>query len=603
MVPRSRTSARWSRGGDDRPILELVGVDPELGPSPGRWPEVGSLDVDDLMEELRARAAVARRSHEQLEALLDAVTAVSADLELPVVLGRIVRSACALVNAKYGALGVLSPDGEHLVEFVTHGVSPEERERIGDPPRGHGILGLLIRDPRPRRLPDIAAHPDSYGFPPNHPPMRSFLGTPIRIRDQVFGNLYLAERQGGEHEFTQADESMLVALASAAGFAIDNARLFERKEQQRRWGQAISELTRSLLESQVEQTVFDEVVERACTLAGSRLCAIALWSEDGHSSIQALHRRDAAWPAVTLMPNAPDLDAAPWPEVLTSGQELLLVPGPDPGVAQRVASDLAEAGGTTAGPTAVVPLAAGPGSLGHLLLQWPPGQEDAASSMMPDLSTFARQVALGLTAARARHDRAMVALLEDRDRIARDMHDHVIQRLFATGLSLQAAARLAVHPVVQSRIDEAVDSLDVAIRDIRSTIFGLRDGVIIDDVVTQLHELLDAYTPSLGFDPRLELDGDLTTLDPAVVSDVMAVVREGISNVSRHAYATAATVQVHVGPSLRVVITDDGKGIGEVARRSGLANLERRAAVRDGTFEAVSVEPSGTRTTWEVPLW
>jgi GAF domain-containing protein len=175
------------------------------------------------MEELQARAGAARRSHEQLEALLDAVTAVSANLELPLVLGRIVRSACALVNARYGALGVLSPDGEHLVEFVTHGISPEERARIGDLPRGHGILGLLIRDPRPRRLADISAHPDSYGFPPNHPPMHSFLGAPIRIRDEVFGNLYLAERKGGG-EFTQSDEAMLVALASGGIDKRDNRR-------------------------------------------------------------------------------------------------------------------------------------------------------------------------------------------------------------------------------------------------------------------------------------------------------------------------------------------------------------------------------------------
>jgi signal transduction histidine kinase len=579
-----------------------VGEEPKGERIQGRWSDNASLDVDDLMEELQSRASAARRSHEQLEALLDAVTAVSANLELSEVLGRIVRSACALVNARYGALGVLSPDGEHLVEFVTHGVSPEERARIGDLPRGHGILGLLIRDPRPRRLSDISAHPDSYGFPPNHPPMRSFLGTPIRIRDEVFGNLYLAERRGGT-EFTQADEAMLVALASAAGFAIDNARLYERKEQQRQWGQAISELTRSLLESPAEDAVFTPLVERACALAGAQLCAISLETEDGGSLVRALHRSDGpAETQATSPPAWPALAGEAWSEVLGSGLDLLLVPGPQPGAAQRVASDLAEAVGKVAGPTAVLPLAAGPGAIGHLLLMWEPGQEDAASQVMPDLSAFAQQVALGLIAARAHHDKALLAMLEDRDRIARDMHDLVIQRLFATGLSLQAAARFAVHPTVQSRLDEAVESLDVTIKEIRSTIFDLHAKAATGDVESQLRDLLQTYTPSIGFSPALDLRGDLRLLDPAVAVDLMAVVREGISNVSRHAQASSASVQVAVGAWLHVAISDDGLGISSSGRRSGLANLDRRASARSGTFEIEPVEPSGTRLTWAVPL-
>jgi signal transduction histidine kinase len=595
--PRPCRASRYRRAYPHR-----VGAEPKGERSQGRWSDNVSLDVDDLMEELQSRASAARRSHEQLEALLDAVTAVSANLELSEVLGRIVRSACALVNARFGALGVLSPDGEHLVEFVTHGISPEERARIGDLPRGHGILGLLIQDPQPRRLSDISAHPDSYGFPPNHPPMRSFLGTPIRIRDEVFGNLYLAERQGGT-EFSQADEAMLVALASAAGFAIDNARLYERKEQQRQWGQAISELTRSLLESPAEDAVFTPLVERVCALADAQLCAISLESEDGGSFVRALHSSDGPAGTDATFPAAwPALAGEAWSEVLGSGVDLLLVPGPQPGVAQRVAADLAAAAGKVAGPTAVLPLAAGLRPIGHLLLMWQPGQEDSASQVMPDLSAFAQQVALGLIAARAHHDKALVAMLEDRDRIARDMHDLVIQRLFATGLSLQAAGRFAVHPMVQNRLDEAVESLDVTIKEIRSTIFDLHAKVATGDVESQLREVLQAYAPSLGFSPALDLRGDLTLLDAAVAVDLMAVVREGISNVSRHAQASTASVEVTVGASLRVAIRDDGNGISDSGRRSGLANLERRAAARSGTIEIEPVEPSGTRLTWSVPM-
>jgi signal transduction histidine kinase len=568
----------------------------------GRWANSASLDVDDLLEELQARARAARRSHEQLEALLDAVTAVTTNLDLSVVLGRIVRSACSLVNARYGALGVLSPDGEHLVEFVTHGISPEERARIGDLPRGHGILGLLIRDPQPRRLADIAAHPDSYGFPPNHPPMHSFLGAPIRIRDEVFGNLYLAERRGGT-EFTESDEAMLVALASAAGFAIDNARLYERSQQQRLWEQASSDLTRSLLESSAEDEAFAPMVERVCILVGAQACAIALVDEDGGSSVRAMYRsgdgrEEPASAPVTVL----DLHAAHWAEVLGSGQELLLVPGSQPGAALAVATDLAEPAGKVPGPTAVLPITAGTGALGHLLVQWEPGDEDVASPVMVALSAFVQQIALGLIASRAHHDKARLAMLEDRDRIARDMHDLVIQRLFATGLSLQAAARLVVHPMVQSRLDEAVESLDGTIRDIRSTIFDLQAKTATADVESQLRDLLQTYVPGLGHTPVLTVQGDLDRLDAALASDLLAVVREGVSNVSRHASAASTEVHVSVRGALEVVIRDNGKGISAVGRRSGLANLESRATARSGSFAIESVEPSGTRLTWTVPL-
>src|ERR671920_2200067 len=192
--------------------------DPRSSGSP-EWPHLGALELDDLLGELRARAALSLRAQRRMAGLLDAVMAVSSDLDLPVVLSRIVSSACELVDAEYGALGVIGPDGERLVEFVTHGVSDAERALIGDLPHGAGVLGLLIRDPRPRRLQDIAAHEESYGFPPHHPPMHSFLGAPVSIREQVYGNLYLTEKRGAA-EFSEDDETILVALAAAAGVAI-----------------------------------------------------------------------------------------------------------------------------------------------------------------------------------------------------------------------------------------------------------------------------------------------------------------------------------------------------------------------------------------------
>ena len=275
------------------------------------------------MDELRARASAATRSHEQLEALLDAVTAVSADLELSDVLARIVRSACALVDARYGALGILAPDGQHLAEFLTHGLTPEEQHSIGHPPRGHGILGLLIRDPSPLRLANISEHPASHGFPPNHPSMRSFLGTPIHIRGEVFGNLYLSEKSGGK-EFSEGDEGLLVALAAAAGVAVDHARLYERAQRQREWAQAIGEVSQSLLESEAEDSALDLMAEQVVRLTGAHLCLVVLRDGQDVPVIRAIGREHPS----SSFAGGPDLAAQHWVEILGAGQELLLLPVP-----------------------------------------------------------------------------------------------------------------------------------------------------------------------------------------------------------------------------------------------------------------------------------
>ena len=551
------------------------------------------------MEELRTRADSAQRSHAQFRGLLDAVTAISEDLELSEVLQRIVRSACALVNARYGALGVLGPDGEHLMQFITHGVTADQRARIGDPPSGHGILGLLIRDPRPQRLTDISAHPDSHGFPPGHPPMTSFLGAPIRIRDEVFGNLYLAERQG-QAEFSESDEAMLVALAGAAGFAIDNARLYARSQQQTLWAESVNELTQSLLEGHDEDAALTLMAQHACRLTEARLGLVALRDEGTATvRVRALYEAEPterpvpwrSWPALETEED--------WPAVAGGADQVL--PGPVP--AQPLLATLLRLAGVDHDvPTAFVTISTGQRAIGHLLVHWRPGEDDAPERAMSVLRLFARQAALGLVAARAQEDRQHLAMLEERDRIARDMHDHVIQRLFATGLSLQAAARLAMHPVVRSRLDEAVTSLDEAIKVIRSTIFELHTVAPGGSLVDQLETVVTSWYPTLGFVPSLEVRGEPEQDDEGLRADVLAVVRESLANVSRHAEASTATVQVSFGDVLTVEVTDDGVGMTSTERRSGLANLEHRATVRSGTLTIDGVEPSGTRVRWTVPL-
>jgi signal transduction histidine kinase len=367
----------------------------------------------------------------EVQRILDAILAISSDLELPAVLQRIVQVTCDQTRARYGALGVLgapSAEGEILlVEFITQGIEPEVVRRIGSSPRGRGILGHLIHFPTPLRLDDLTLHPQSVGFPEGHPPMRTFLGVPIRIHDEVFGNLYLTEKRGGI-PFTAADETLVVALAGAAGVAIENARLHER--------------------------------------------------------IQEL------------------------------------------------------------------------------------------------------------------------ALLRDRERIARDLHDTVIQRLFATGLGLQGLSRLVGEVEVADRIQAAVDDLDATIREIRSVIFELQAHERGNHSVrVQVLALAAEMTPTLGFEPRVHFDGPIDTIvGPQLAEHLLTALRELLSNVTRHARATAVDIRVRAGPDVVLTVTDDGAGL-EGKRRSGhgLANLLGRAKSLGGSFSLQPGEEQGSIAVWSIP--
>jgi signal transduction histidine kinase len=362
-----------------------------------------------------------------LRQLLDAVMTVGSNLDLPSVLHHIIGSAVSLVDARYGALGVLDETGTGLSQFITVGLDEDARRAIGSLPKGHGILGLLILEPKPIRLPDLHEHPDSYGFPPNHPPMKSFLGVPIRVRDQVFGNLYLTDKTSAE-VFTDIDEELVVALAAAAGIAIENARL--------------------------------------------------------HLRVREL------------------------------------------------------------------------------------------------------------------------ALLEDRERIARDLHDTVIQRLFATGLRLQGAARLAERPELAERITQAVDDLDLTVKHIRTAIFGLEAsrraaGGLRHRVLALCAEAAGA----LGFDPHVLFDGPVDNSPEDAAIELLAVLREALANVARHAQAARVDVDVVADSDLTLRVVDDGRGLPEERRAAGrgLRNMDARASALGGTMVARSGSPAGTILEWRVP--
>lgn len=361
--------------------------------------------------------------------LLDSVLAIGSDLDLSTVLRRIVSGAVELVDASYGALGVLDPTGTRLSDFVTVGVSDDVHRSIGELPEGHGILGTLIVDAKPLRLTDLNAHPDSFGFPPHHPPMTSFLGVPVLVRDQVFGNLYLTDKRGAE-AFSELDEELVVGLAAAAGVAIENARLHARVHQ--------------------------------------------------------------------------------------------------------------------------------------------------------------------------------LAVVEDRERIARDLHDTVIQRLFASGMTLQSTVRLVrTDPeAAVERIEAAVDELDLTVKQIRTAIFGLEQSRYASGLRSEILVLVHESAAALGFEPRILLDGPIdVAVSDEVGVELLATLREALSNVARHAQSSHVDVVVTVDGDVTMRVSDDGIGppAEESPRGDGLRNMAARARRLGGTFEMRPNDPEGTVVEWRVP--
>ncbi|MFY1670820.1 GAF domain-containing protein [Plantactinospora sp. WMMB334] len=546
--------------------------------------------LDELLHEVLDRVGEVVTSRERLRALLTAVVGISTDLDLHSTLDRIVAAACRLVDARYAALGVIGPDRQ-LNEFITHGIDPETHARIGDLPHGRGVLGLLIADPRPVRMPDITKHPQSYGFPPNHPPMHSFLGVPIRIRDQVFGNLYLAEKQGAA-EFTDDDEEIVVALAAAAGVIIENARLFAVAHRRERWLAAAAEITGVLLGEVRRTDALRLIARRAREVAEADVAMVLLYDEEAGQFTVEVVDSDAAVDDLVGVVLAAD-DTA-FVEPVTRRR-------------QAVVESLAKAAPwpvtVGAGPGLLSPLTTGDALHGVLVVGYPSGQQAGTDVEGTLLATFAGQAALALERARAQEERELLVVLEDRERIARDLHDVVIQRLFAMGLQLQTVAPLAGRPDVRQRLNATVDDLDSTIRDIRQAIFELRTPMAAA-LRTEIRDLVAGAAGALGFRPVLEISGPVDSAVPdGTRPDLLAVLGEALSNAVRHARAGRVTVVVEVRDGgLCVRVTDDGVGTDPAQARSGLVNLRERAERHGGTFEIGRTEPTGTTLVWRVPL-
>ena len=366
----------------------------------------------------------------KLRRVLEATLLLEADLDLPSLLRHIVDEARSMTNARYGALGVLSEDGTELTEFVTVGMDADEEARIGPRPTGGGVLGLLISDPRPMRSAQLQDHDSSLGFPPNHPPMTSFLGVPIMVRDEVYGNLYLTDKIGWS-EFTSDDEALIGALAVAVGIAVDNARL--------------------------------------------------------HARVQE------------------------------------------------------------------------------------------------------------------------VAVYEERDRMARDLHDTVIQRLFAIGLSLQSLVSGSSEARDSERLTKAIADVDDTIRQVRTSIFELGSDGTGQGVRDQILSLLRELKPVVGFDIHASFNGPIDTIvNDSVKENLLAVIREAVTNIGRHAGASTTTVTVDASNGqCRLQVSDNGRGFPLQMTTDGglgLGNLRRRAEKLHGFFEIECPDAGGTALTWQVPL-
>jgi signal transduction histidine kinase len=549
--------------------------------------------LDELLAEVLTRVTGVLDAQERLRGLLDAVIGINADLSLERSLERIVTAACTLAGAEFGALGVLGGGpGRRLREFVTHGLPTEQRNAIGDLPAGHGILGVLIDRPEPLRLPVLGQHPSSYGFPPHHPPMQTFLGVPIRIRDQVFGNLYLTEKKGGG-SFTSEDEEVVVALAAAAGVVIENARLFEDTTLRRRWLEAAAEVSSALLTDTGGSEALALVAERARDVPGADTAAVLVPADDGRLQVVAV----AGLPEDDLLGTHLDTAGSHLDDVAGAAAAIVL---PDVTDDPRAPLELL---GDPDGSLVLVPLRTSAARYGVLVVGWEPSAVQAfLDTDVRLIEAYADQTALAMQVAQAREDRSRLAVFEDRDRIGRDLHDLVIQRLFAIGLTLENAGRLAERPEVSTRLSTAVDDIDATIKDIRRTIFELSAPPQSQDVRAQLAEALAVVAPALGFSPHLSTVGPVhAAIGDEVRGHLLAVLREALSNAARHAAASQVDVVLTVDDEVVLTVRDDGVGYQPGERRSGVGNMAERAAALGGTCSVVTRDRGGTEVVWRVP--
>lgn len=545
--------------------------------------------------------------------LLGAILAVAGQLELPAVLDRFVQVSAELTGARYGAINVLDDTGTSTT-FVYTGVPTAVARMLRHPPHAQGVLGQIPADGA-LRLDDLTQHPAFHGWPPNHPAMGSFLGASVKVGEHVYGQLYLSEKLDGG-PFTDSDESTVVALAAAAGIAVANAQLYAEAERREHWLRAGQDITTMLLEGVDEEEALEHVARTAREVAGADTAALALPGLGGELFIELADGYHADSLPGLVMPRG----GRAW-TVLEEGHGMLT---PSLSASRTVHVEEMRA----FGPAMFAPLQSSGRGVGVLVLLRRIGSTPFDDGDLATAESFASQAALAYVLAEARHAQDIAALLDERERIARDLHDLAIQQLFATGMQLETVRRRAARGVdpqeLTSILEEALDNVDSSVRQIRQIVYALRDPDAATGLVERLRRETSLARTGLGFAPSLVLTLDGEALDAGdgeaedliddrfeqeLTDDVVAVVREGLANAARHAHASSVSVRVAVQGSghtgaVTVDVEDDGVGLPDVRERSsGTGNLAARARQHGGTF-VLGAAPSGKGTllSWQAPL-
>ena len=530
------------------------------------------------------------------DALLEAGLALSSELSLPMVLQRIVDLAAEVTDARYVALGVIGEGGQ-LIDFITAGIPAKQRQAIGALPRGLGLLGLLIREPHIIRVENIKDHPDSVGFPPNHPPMRSFLGAPVQALGRTFGNIYLTEKRGAR-EFSAEDERSLLVLATQAGVAIANASLYQEVKRREGWLEALREVTLGILEGGDANSLLVSIAEHARELAGADAAQIlTTTSSAGLLDVVAAVGAYAQQVQGQSVPAAKSISG----EVIETGKPLHTDDATAHGHAYQPIIRLGHVG-----PAIFVPLRVRGRATGTLMVANLKGGRLFDEGTIRLVETFADQASVAIEYGRAQRNLQRLGLMDERERIAKELHDGIIQSLFAVGMGLQSTALQAVSPETGNRIEAAVGELDRVIRDLRNYIFGLRPGILAD---RQLDQALSALGEEVQASSHVLIE---VNVDAALAADlssrsheIVQITREALSNVARHAQAKHSEVRLaRQGSKAVLTIEDDGIGFdvrGDSAG-NGLRNMRERAAAMGGAVRLTSNAGKGTRLRLTLPV-
>ena len=550
------------------------------------------LRLRELLAEVQDRVDHIIERRDRLDGLVEAMLMVTAGLDLDRTLQTIVETATKLVDARYGALGIRG-EGHQIVDFVLAGMGEAELAEIGRAPQGIGVLGVLLDDPKSIRLDEISNHPASVGFPPNHPPMHTFLGVPIRIREEIYGNLYLTEKAGGQ-PFSDDDEVLVEALAAAAGIAIDNARLYEQSRAQQAWIEATRDIATQLLAGDEPIHVLRRIASDVLRLSqaeGAFIATAAVTDTEDQSAAQ-LVVVDAVG-AARIPALAPTISADSVLGRAFAGQRpCRLAEIDDRAMIDQLMPDT--------GPAMVIPARANVAGIVVLLRRR--GAPEFSKDQVDMMAAFTDQAAVAWQLAVSQRRMHELEVISERDRIARDLHDHVIQRLFAVGLTLQGAIPRARAPEVQQRLADIVDELQNVIQEIRTTIFDLHGG---NSGTTRLRQRISDAVAAFsrdGLRVGVHFVGPLSVVDAVLADHAEAVVLEAVSNAVRHAGARTISVTIRVEDELTVEVADDGCGIPPNITPSGLTNLCDRAGQLGGTMSVTDAAGGGTLLRWSVPL-